>query len=69
MADLFDLEQKILSCWNITDELELIARYIKSGEVQTTDIPSVLVGLNNLYSIKFDDLFNEFSKVNKFNHE
>lgn len=69
MSDLFDLEQKILSCWSITDELELIARYIKSGEVQTADIPSLLVGLNNLYNIKFDDLFNEFSKVNKFNHE
>ena len=57
MSDRFDLEQKIMGCWSIVDELKLIADYSKDGK--TTDM---LYGLAELYQLKFEDTFECFEK-------
>ena len=68
-ANTFDLEQKILSCWNITDDLDLIIQGVKAHKLSTDEAMIMLTGLKNLYHLKFDDLFEEFSKVTGTYHE
>jgi len=59
----FELEQKILSCWNITDELDVILQYMNDHDVDQHNLASMLLGLKNLYHLKFDDLFTTYTKV------
>lgn len=52
---MFDLEQKIMSCWIIIDDLK-IARDNPEHTVEILD------GLIRLYDIKFDELFKVFEQ-------
>lgn len=62
MTNTFDLEQKIMNCWCITDDLDLIARYVQNNEASNEEIAILLNGLKRLYNMKFDDLFSEYTK-------
>jgi len=64
--DRFLLEQKLMDCWHVTDDIDTVADYI--GE--NSDIPArerdkllnMLIGMRELYHLKFDrtlDLFAE----------
>lgn len=58
----FDLEQKIMNCWCITDDLDIVAQYAQRGELSTEELVILLNGLKRLYHMKFDDLFTEYTK-------
>ena len=59
MKTRFDLEQEILSCWSIVDDLKTVYSterlYTDEDEMQ-----NVLLGLYTLYQLKFENLFNTF---------
>ena len=59
MKNRFDLEQEILSCWHIVDDLKTVYSterlYTDEDEMQ-----NVLLGLYTLYQLKFENLFNTF---------
>jgi hypothetical protein len=58
MTHQFDLEQQILDCWGITDDLQtLIDRYDTLSE---DDKLNVLIGLKALYHMKFEKTFETF---------
>ena len=59
-VDRFSLEQQILGVWGITDDIEYIASGIANGSVSKEDVAVILSGLQKLYSLKFDQLFNTF---------
>jgi hypothetical protein len=59
--DRFDLEQEIMKCWQITDELELL--YAASDSIDTNSLQNVLLGLTALYEMKFNKLFQTFEAV------
>ena len=65
MPDRFDFEQEIMRCWNITDELELLNETILNKKLSTDDISNILMGLANLYNIKFDKMFTTFEHLIK----
>ena len=48
--DRFDLEQQILDCWKITDDLKLVA---VKGE-------HAVEAVATLYELKFEQLWNTF---------
>lgn len=60
----FDLEQEIMACWQIVDDLKLVYQteslYIDEDEMQ-----NVLLGLTSLYKIKFETLFNTYEECLK----
>lgn len=61
MTHQFDLEQEILDCWGITDDLQtLIDRYDTMSE---DDKLNVLIGLKTLYHMKFERTFETFEKL------
>ena len=65
MSDRIDFEQEIMRCWNITDELELLNETILNKKLSTDDISNILMGLANLYNIKFDKMFTTFEHLIK----
>jgi hypothetical protein len=59
MTDRFDLEQQIMSCWNIVDELDYVTEMVTDND----DAMNVLMGLKALYTKKFEKLQNLFEEV------
>lgn len=62
MANRFDFEQSIMQCWSVIDDI----RSIEQCEELTEDKRSMLLlGLAQLYEIKFGNLFSMFEKLIK----
>jgi hypothetical protein len=62
--DRFELEQQILGCWNITDELALVTEYVmESRELDRDKIANILIGMKGLYDIKFQRCFDTFETL------
>ena len=60
MKTRFDLEQDIMNCWQIVDDLDAVA-----GSITDEDIKNLLLGVKKLYQIKFEKLFSTFEDVVK----
>lgn len=65
----FDLEQEIMNCWNITKDLDVLFEEIIEGDLTKDQISNVLLGLNQLYEIKFNKLFRTFEVFLKLYYE
>jgi hypothetical protein len=65
--DRFELEQQLLQCWHITDDINTVINYI----AQQPDIPAtnqdellnMLGGLRSLYHYRFRDMMNLFNEL------
>lgn len=58
MSDRFDLEQNIMQCWNVTDDIQLyLDMYDNMDEDQRMNY---LIGLKQMYQMKFERLWNGF---------
>lgn len=64
MKDRFDLEQEIMQCWGIIEDIELLREKALDGETELTndELDNFLLGLKTLYSAKFERLFNTFEQ-------
>ncbi len=63
--DQFDYEQQIMSCWNITSDLKDLSEEILEGNLSKDQIGNVLIGLEQLYNIRFEKLFRIFEQFNR----
>lgn len=64
MTDRFDLEQDIMKCWNVTEDIDLLYRNVMDGpEMKTDDIANALLGIKTLYDMKFNEMFNHFTTL------
>jgi hypothetical protein len=61
----FDLEQQIMQCWNIVDELKLLNELILEKDLSKDDISNIILGLETLYQHKFDKCFQLFEELLK----
>jgi hypothetical protein len=63
--DRFDLEQAIMNCWLITDDLQLVIEAVVDKQYKMTEdeIANLLIGLKQLYQIKFERAWNTFDEV------
>jgi hypothetical protein len=56
MSDRFDLEQNIMQCWNVTDDIQL---YLDMHDNMNEDQRmNYLIGLKQMYQMKFERLQN-----------
>ena len=63
MKTRFDLEQEIMQCWNVTDDIKAIYTYHLDKQALTEDeLGNILIGLEKLYQIKFETLFDTFEQ-------
>ena len=61
--DRFDLEQGILQCWNVVDDIDLLYENVMDKDMTTDEIANTLLGLQQLYKMKFEKLFDTFEKL------
>ena len=54
----FDLEQEIMKCWKITEDIELL--YYNFDQLDEDQRMNFLLGLKELYELRFQKLWNTF---------
>ena len=71
MKTRFDLEQEILEVWRVTDDIKLLYETVMEREVPLTQdqMANILLGLEQLYNLKFERLFNTFEELLRGNNE
>lgn len=65
MNDKFDLEQHIMKCWNITDDIDVLLKAVCDDGIDTDKIANILLGMKQLYEFKFNALFDSFEDLVK----
>lgn len=59
----FDLEQDMMECWKVIQDLEIILNDLKNdGRMEKKDVIDVLSGMKILYDLKFDKMFTDFEE-------
>ena len=63
--DQFEFEQLLLNCWGITSEIRLLneTHQDKPGKMSHDDIANYLQGLETIYDVKFQKLFDMFGDL------
>lgn len=63
----FNLEQELLSCWHITDDLYLLLKECESIEnSETADrISNIVLGLKSVYEMRFQKTWDTFEDLLK----
>ena len=64
MKTQFDLEQKIMQCWDVVNDLDVLFTHIQNKDTKPTHdmIANTLLGIKQLYDMKFYNLFSTFEK-------
>ena len=60
--DMYDLEQNILKCWNLVDEVEELANNLHDGEINEDQAITTLYALSTSYRIRFEKLFSKYEQ-------
>lgn len=62
MSNRFEFEQQIMDCWNVTKDIDTL--YCAIGDRPTPltndEVMNTLLGLHQLYELKFEKLFELF---------
>ncbi len=68
---MYDLEQMIMDCWKVCNDLETVYKQIGDGEREPTrdEMMNTLMGMQQLYEWKFEQLFEMFEMVIKMQRE
>lgn len=60
MATRFDLEQQIMNCWSVVDDIKALQELEDLREVSEDEKQNYLLGLRTIYQAKFEKLFSIF---------
>jgi hypothetical protein len=67
---IFDLEQQIMECWNVTSDLEMVTKYFlddpKFADIkgETWDeMANKYFAIQELYELKFERMWKTFEQV------
>lgn len=70
MSDQFDLEQDIMSCWNVTTDLDvLLEELMENPEFNSDKASNFVLGLTTIYQAKFEKLFRTFEEFVKDHYQ
>lgn len=62
----FDLEQDIMNCWNVVSDIKELSRGMLDRRPMSEDeISNYLLGLETIYQVKFERLFETFEMLVK----
>jgi hypothetical protein len=59
----FDFEQQIMSCWNVTTDIKDLSEEVLEGDMTKDQITNVLMGMEQMYEIRFNKLFRQFEQL------
>ena len=65
MTKLYEIEEHILDCWRVTNDLETVFKQLGDGEIDPTpdQMMNTLMGMKQLYEWKFEQLFFKYEQV------
>ena len=63
MIDRFDLEQQMIACWSITSDIDTLCEGVLESDMTTDQIANTLLGMKQLYELKFDKMFRTFEQL------
>jgi hypothetical protein len=59
----FDFEQQILKCWGVTTDInDVYKHFYEKEKIDNDELANVLLGLETLYNIRFEEVFSMFEK-------
>jgi hypothetical protein len=61
--DRFEMETQIMSCWNVTTDLKDLTEGVLEYDMSQDQIANALMGMQELYEIRFDKLFRTFEQL------
>lgn len=67
--DQFDFEQQIMNCWNVTTDLKDLNEGVLESSLSRDQIANALIGIEQLYNIRFEKLFRMFEQFNRERYE
>lgn len=66
MTDRFDLEQQIMNCWSVVDDIKTLHKqFMDNGPMTEDQVSNYLLGLETIYQVKFEHLFEIFEQLIK----
>ena len=63
MTILRDLETQIMDCWSIAEQLDTLSEGVGDFGMTEDEIINCLIGMRELYSIKFTKLFSTYEQL------
>lgn len=73
---IFDLEQQIMQCWNVVDDIKMVYHHLGDHPRFTgldpkaeDEMMNLLLGMQAMYSLKFENLFATFEDVCREYHQ
>ncbi len=63
MNKQFELEQQILDCWGVTDDLDILFEAVLDAQLSRDKIANIVLGMKDLYNLKFEKTFNTFEEL------
>lgn len=66
MKNRFDLEEEIIKCWHITDDIDTVCNMIEMTDLEPRDrdkLLNVLIGIRTLYDHKFSQTMETMSSL------
>ena len=58
----FDMEQEIMGCWNIIEDIKVLHEGVVERDLTTDQISNILLGMQEMYQLKFNILFETFEQ-------
>lgn len=65
----FDLEQQIMDCWGIVDDIKCLRKVQDMRSFSDDERDNYMLGLESIYQAKFEVLFDLFEKFIKEYYE
>jgi len=59
----FDMEQQIMNCWNICEDLDTLMEGVLERDMSQDRITNALLGMKELYQLKFETLWESFEAM------
>lgn len=63
---IFDLEQQLLQCWSVTEDLKLVEQLLENSTLSPQEFDSVLnlvQGIRSVYDARFENTWKTFERV------
>tara|TARA_R110001592_G_scaffold162923_1_gene396527 strand:+ start:233 stop:472 length:240 start_codon:yes stop_codon:yes gene_type:complete len=70
-STLYDLEPHIMDCWSVCNDIETVFKQIGDGHPEPTEdeIMNALMGMQQVYQWKFEQLFNRYEQIQRSQRE
>ena len=70
MDKIFDLEQQIMGCWSVVDDIDMLYKHFgdnpkfegRWNAEAEDEMMNLMIGLKALYQLKFEKLFETFEE-------